>query len=93
MNMSRTTQKEANALFDQLKKEYGYKSRKEARIELYKTIAPRFKKHGYDLSHYKDGIFTISNYEKFGFRWFRVSVFDLDTPLTTIKIIERNREG
>lgn len=88
--MSRTTIKEENALLDQLKGEYGYKSRKQARIELYKTIAPRFKRHGYDLSHYKDGIFTLSNYDKFGFRWFRISAFDMDTPLTTIKTIERN---
>lgn len=90
-DMSRTTQKEANILFDQLKSEYGYKSRKEARIALYKDIAPRFKRHGYDLSHYKDGIFTLSNYNKYGFQWFRVSAQDLDTPLTTIKTIERNR--
>ena len=77
----RTTIKQSNQLLDSIKDCTGIKSRTKAEIFLYSKIAPTFKKHGFILSHYLNGKFSITvNHSDY----FYISVDELFTPYMTI---------
>ncbi len=88
--MKRSTQKQMNKTMDEIKEAMGLKSRQAACNYIYGNSGPAqaFKKLGFSLSHYANGIWTISNYTRYGFKWFTINLNDLWMPKTTVDSIE-----
>jgi hypothetical protein len=91
--MSRTTIKQANKLIDTIKIEMGLKSRQATLAYIYGNNGPAkaFKNRGFDLSHYKDGVWSLSNYKRFGFKWFVIAPCDLFMPKLTTDTINNEK--
>jgi hypothetical protein len=88
--MKRSTQKQMNAAMDVVKEAMNLKSRWAACNYIYGNSGPAqaFEKLGFSLSHYANGVWTVSNYEKYGFKWFTIAPCDLWMPKLTIDSIE-----
>jgi len=93
--MARSTQKQKNELIDITKNELGLKSRRATFSYIYggKGPAQSFKKLGFELSHHLDGIWTLSNYKRFGIRWFVIAPCEILNAKTAITGIEESLQN